>query len=77
MDDAFQIAQDVVVPEADDAPALRFEVAGSGFVIGSAFVMLSAINLDDQLFRPGGEIRDVRADRDLPVEADACDLASR
>jgi hypothetical protein len=77
VDDAFQIAQYVVVPEADDAPALRFEITGSGFVIGSALVMLSAINLDDQLFGACGEIRDIRPDRDLPVEADACDLASR
>jgi len=75
-DNAFQILQDVVVPETDNAPALRCEIAGSGFVVSGTFVMLAAVHLDDQLFGARGEVRDERADRDLPVETDARDLAS-
>ncbi len=40
---------------------------------GGALVMLAAIDFDDQLFRPGCKIGDVRTDRHLPIEADACD----
>jgi len=76
-DNAFQILQDVVVPETDNAPALRFEIAGSGFVIGGACIMLAAIYFDDQPFGARGEVRDIPADRHLPVEAHPGHLASR
>ncbi|KTW14359.1 hypothetical protein NS258_07410, partial [Sphingomonas sanguinis] len=49
-DDAFQIAQDVVVPEANDAPALHFKVAGAGPVVSCVFGMLAAVHFDDQPF---------------------------
>ncbi|GAA3247891.1 hypothetical protein GCM10020258_00820 [Sphingomonas yabuuchiae] len=45
--DALQIAQNVVVPEADDPPALRFEIVGSGFVVSFVFGMMAAIDFND------------------------------
>jgi len=74
---ALQITKNVVVPEADYPPALGVEIAGPGSVVSGAFVMLATIDFNDQFFRSGGEIGNVGADRHLPVEADACDLASR
>ena len=70
-DDAIEVAQNIVVPEADDAPALYFEVAGPGFVVGGALAVLAAIDFDDELFGAGGEVGDVRTYSDLSVEADA------
>ncbi|KQO55400.1 hypothetical protein ASF14_03195 [Sphingomonas sp. Leaf257] len=45
--DALQIAQNVVVPEADDPPALRFEIVGAGVVVSFVFGMLAAIDFND------------------------------
>ena len=74
---ALQITKNVVVPEADYPPTLGVEIAGPGFVVSGLSVVLATIDFNDQLFRSGGEVGDVRADRDLSVEADASHLASR
>jgi len=76
LDNTFQVAQNVVVPEADDAPALGFEIAGSGVVISGALVVLAAINLDDQPFGARSEVCDVGSDRDLAVKAYPRDLTT-
>ena len=74
---ALQITKNVVVPEADYPPALGVEIAGPGFVVSGLSVVLPTIDFNDQLFRSGGEVGDVRADRDLSVEPCARHLASR
>jgi|UPI00077BD116 hypothetical protein len=76
-DDALQVTQNIVVPEADHPPALGFEIARAGFIISGLGIVLTAIDFNDQLFRSGGEVGDIRADGYLPVEANACDLAPR
>ena len=62
---AVGVAQDVIVPEAEDAVTLRFEEEGAHTVVGSPRRVLPAIDFDDQLGRVAGEVGDIRPERDL------------
>ncbi len=66
-DDAFGVLEDVVVPEAGDAPALGFQPGGSVFVCGWVCV-LAAVGFDDQFGLDAGEVGDVGADWVLAAE---------
>jgi hypothetical protein len=66
LENAVRVAQDVVVPEAEDAIALRFDEAGARFVISYGFGMLAAVQLDDEPLREASEVGEVWADRHLP-----------
>ena len=68
--DIVDIADDVVVPEAQDGPAVLFKSGASCLVVDGIFRggMLRAVDLDDQLLRGTGEIDDVACDRDLPAK---------
>jgi len=62
------VLNDLVVPEAEDAPALSAQCLVSGIVIFSAPV-LSAVGFDDEVSLNTGEIHDIRRDRVLTPEA--------
>ena len=62
-----RVLQHVIVPEADDQIAFRFDHSGSG-CIGFPIV-LSAIDLDDDTQTMAGEVRDEMADGYLTAEA--------
>lgn len=61
--DAIKILQDVLVPEANDAEALAFEVSSSSSI--SLGRVLSSINFDDQALRRTKEVDDIAVDFDL------------
>src|SRR5690349_17784837 len=71
--DAVDVAEDVVVPETGDGPAVLFEVAGSLSVLqcGLSLAVLRAVDLHDELFIVTGEVDDVARDRNLATEAEA------
>lgn len=75
--DAFQhaihIREDIMVPEADDAVAMRFDQRGARDV-AVAGRMLSAVQFDHQSRRPASEVRDMCPDRKLTDEFEAVDL---
>ena len=73
--DAIDIAEHVVVPEAEHAVALRFQECGSCLIITNRLPMLAAINLDHQPHRSRDKVADEGPDHDLTVEPDAAELA--
>ena len=73
VNDPFQVAQHVIVPESEDLESFRFQKRRP---LGIAcFVMLSAIDLDDQHRVEAGEVGDVRQQAVLEAEFEAVDLA--
>lgn len=74
LENAVRIAQDVVVPEAQDAVAFGFEEAGAFGVVFRSARMLPAIDLDNELGGVGAEIDSVAAERSLlsPVDIGQC-----
>jgi len=70
-ENAFEIAQDVVVPEPYDVITRFFQPAGPRNIRGGTFGMLSAIDLDNQIQLERDEIDDAAGDRLLPLERDA------
>ena len=70
---AVYIRQDIMVPEADHAVAMRFDKRGArGVTVAGR--MLSAIQFDDQSRPPAGEVGDMRADRKLADKFEAVEL---
>jgi hypothetical protein len=69
----FYIPQHVVVPEAQHAIAARLKIGGSRRVARQtrSFVVLTAVEFDDETRCVTGEIREVRADRCLTAEVGA------
>jgi hypothetical protein len=67
--DAFQnacrVAQDVIVPEAENAVALSFQEASTLGVVPLGGGVLAAIKLNDQLRGMAGKVRKVLAEWDL------------
>jgi hypothetical protein len=61
----------VVVPEAQNQIALRFERSSSFSILGFACGVLTAIEFNDQSLGLTTEVRDVVADCDLPAKFQA------
>jgi len=70
--DIVDILQDIVVPEAENSPAIRFKATGANLIIGLIALvgMLRAVYFNDKLFRRTGEINDVTGDGQLATEAE-------
>jgi hypothetical protein len=68
--DAFQVRQNVIVPEAQDGEPLSAKpsIACS---IRTRVGMLSSINFDDDALLEGEKVRNVAAERHLPAELGA------
>ena len=62
--DSIDICQHIAVPEADHAPAKRFQKIRTN-LIAPRIDMLAAVQLYRQLHLPAGEINDVVANRQL------------
>ncbi|ESX22255.1 hypothetical protein X747_27445 [Mesorhizobium sp. LNJC384A00] len=68
--DIVDVADDVVIPEPQDGPAILFEVRCPRITGSRAGVrMLGAIDFDDQLLLRASEIDDVGGNRKLSPEA--------
>jgi hypothetical protein len=66
--DAFEIAQNLVVPEAEDGTALAFQECASRNLTGGLLVVLAAVDFHDQPGLVTDEIGDVTAQRHLTPE---------
>lgn len=64
---AFKIAQDIVVPVANDVETKSFQFFRSSQV-GFVFGVLAAVDFNDQLWSKGYKIDDISRDRNLPFE---------
>ena len=60
-EDAGGVLQGIGVPEAQDGVAAGFQGLGAGFVFGSAFRVLAAIEFDDQARCCAEEVGNVAA----------------
>lgn len=69
--DIVDVAEDVVVPEADDGPASGFEATRSGGVVRCIRFkcVLRTIEFDNQSMCGTSEIDDVASDGELPTES--------
>jgi hypothetical protein len=67
VDDAVEVAQDVIVPESEYLESFRFQKRGALGV--PRFVMLSAVDLDDEHRVKAGEVGDVRQQAMLEAES--------
>ena len=67
----FDVGHDVVVPEPEHSEALSLEPPGAQGVGFRVLGMLAAVQFDDQFCRVTGEVRDIRADLNLPPELGA------
>jgi hypothetical protein len=74
---AFDIAQNVVVPESNDVISRFLQSLGSDGVFRTVLGMLSAVDLDDQFQIERDEINNVAGDRLLPFEFDAFEALER
>jgi hypothetical protein len=72
-EDTLSVREDVVVPEAQRAVAVRGE-PGVARRVAWAVGELATVELDDQLRIKASEVSDVRADRALLAEVEAIDL---
>jgi len=69
--DRVDVVQDVVVPEAQDTIALRFQEFGSPVVLLGLCKMLAAVQFDNQLCLRRAEVDNISADGVLSAELDA------
>ena len=65
---AIDVSEHVVIPEAENAIALRFEKFSSLRVPARLLGMVPAVNFDDELRGMIGKIYDVGTQPDLPSE---------
>ena len=70
--DALRIGKNVVVPMADNLPALSLESRGAGSVIRDLGSVLPTIEFDSQPRLAAGEVEDVRSDDELSGPARSC-----
>jgi hypothetical protein len=68
---AFDVAQNVVVPESNDVISRFLQSSGSDGVFRTALCVLSAVDLNDQFQIERDEIDNAAGDRLLPFEFDA------
>ena len=74
---AINVSKHVVIPEAQDTIALRFEKLGALQISVDGFSVLPAINLNDQPGLMARKIDNVRAQPHLPPEMRAIDSKPR
>jgi hypothetical protein len=69
--DIVDVANDVVVPEAQDGPATALQISAACCIALRVFSVsvLAAINLDDQAVCRTGKINDIGSDWHLPAKA--------
>jgi len=67
----FDIAEHIVVPEPQHAVAARLKIGGSFRI--ARFIVLAAVEFNDEARGMAGEVCIVRADRCLTAEVGACD----
>jgi hypothetical protein len=72
-DYALRVLQNLVVPEADDPIAETFDDFRSRFVAPRS--VLATVKLHDEMGLAGCKVGDAGADRELPDELDAFELA--
>jgi len=70
----FDISEHIVVPEANDSVAFLVQTTIAND-IGSGFIVLAAIHLNNELPLTANEVADVSAYRHLPREFVAVDLS--
>jgi hypothetical protein len=63
----FDVGQDFVVPETQDAPAASAQVSGAANVALTGCV-LTAVGFDDHKKFRAGKVHDERSDRELPTK---------
>ena len=66
--DAVEIFEHLIVPEAQDAIAFAVQEAGAHLILREPLRMLAAIDLDDQLRTMRSEVGDIRAKGHLAPE---------
>lgn len=67
LDNAFDVRQHIIVPEAQNTITLPEQESGSPFIF-CAVRMLATIDFDNQPCQPAAKIRDIRADRVLAAK---------
>jgi hypothetical protein len=67
---AVDVLQHIIVPEAQDAIALRSKIDGSLCISGNVLrlIVLRSIDFDDEASFVAGEVSEVRTDGGLPAE---------
>lgn len=76
--DIVDVAQDIVVPELQDGPAVLFQaLCPDGIGEFPRIGMLRTIHLNDELFRRTGKVGDIASDWKLPAKAEALSLCAR
>jgi hypothetical protein len=68
--DIVEVVEDVVVPEAEDPPAVGFEAGGAFAVVGLVAGMLGAVDLDDDPECRTGKVDNIAGDRKLAAEGE-------
>jgi hypothetical protein len=69
IEDTGHIFEDLIVPEANDAPSLGFEPGGTTQILRLSPTMLATIDLDDERPLDANKVGDVRAEGNLSAEA--------
>ena len=75
VEDALDIVHHLVVPEAEDGVAARFQHNGAGGVVGLTIGVLAPVEFDDQAGRVANEVGDLAVDGRLTTELEAVELA--
>ena len=69
LEDTGEVLHNLVVPEANIAPSMRFEPSGPSQILCLSPTVLTAIDLDDERSLDADEVGDIRTEWDLPAEA--------
>jgi hypothetical protein len=70
--DIVDVSQNVIVPEAENSPAILLEAERPCEIGGGCFVVsvLRAVNIDDKLLLWANKVGDITGNRKLPPEAE-------
>jgi hypothetical protein len=63
------IIQNIVIPKAQNAPALPLQKSASLLVVGNLILVLATVEFDDCFLFDAGEVGDVGSDGVLAAEA--------
>jgi hypothetical protein len=74
VENALEIAQNVVIPKTDDVVPALFQHRSALAVRNGSLPMLTTINLDDQFAIQSDEVDNEVRKRNLPLEFDAIEL---
>jgi hypothetical protein len=69
LENAGEVLHDLIVPKANDAPAMGFQPGGAPCVLCFSPTMLPTIDFNDERLLDAGEIDDVGTERHLTTEA--------